>query len=478
METTFTQALETLLAREVIGYGSLSSCKKLTAGASQETYCIACDSDNGEVLLALRRAVPTAESQSAIPSIGLETEAKLLSLAATGGIAVPQVIYVLHDTDGLGAGFLMQWLEGETLGQRITRADEFARVRPKLAFECGVQLARIHNLDWAAAGLECDLPTVAPETLVDETWASYSELDIPVPMIDYTWRWLQQNLPASSSKSLVHGDFRNGNLMVTAEGINAVLDWELAHIGDPMRDLGYLCVNSWRFGQRDLPVGGFGEIDDLLTGYKSVAGIDVSREDVHFWQVFGSFWWAITALRMAQTWRTGENPGVERPVIGRRSSEAQMDCVNLLIPGDFALPRTSEELAAGSQLPMPAELLESVRHFLREDVAATADSHTSFMARVAANALGIVQREVLHGPALAAAECSRLKSLLGKDVDLASLRHELVRALRQAMPLDTPGLNEHLRQTVAGQLAIDQPHYSAIQTESSVQNAGDVLVHT
>lgn len=462
MDTTFTQALDTVLTREIAGYRGLNSCKKLTAGASQETYRIACDCDNGEVLFALRRAVPTAGNQSAVPNISLEAEAKLLALAANGGIAVPQVICVLHETDGLGAGFIMQWLEGETLGQRITRDDEFATVRPKLAFECGVQLARIHALDWEAAGLENDLANVTPKTLVDETWASYSELEIPAPMIDYTWRWLQRNLPASSSKSLVHGDFRNGNLMVTAQGINAVLDWELAHIGDPMRDLGYLCVNSWRFGRRDLPVGGFGEIDDLLAGYESITETDVCRQDVHFWQVFGSFWWAITTLRMAHTWRTGENPGVERPVIGRRSSEAQMDCVNLLFPGDFVLPKKFEELATGSQLPMPAELLESVRHFLRQDVATTADSHTSFMARVAANALGIVQREVLHGPALATEEYNRLQSLLGKDSDLNSLRRDLVATLLQAMPLDTPGLQEHLRQTVAGQLAIDQPHYSAL----------------
>jgi len=462
MDATFTQALETILAREVSGYTGLASCKKLTAGASQETYRIACSSDSGEVLLALRRAVPTAEINSAVPSIHLKTEAKLLELAADGGIAVPEVLAVLHDTDGLGTGFLMQWLEGETLGQRIVRADEFADLRPKLAFECGVQLARIHALDWAVAGLEGDLPGITSPALIDETWASYNELNIPQPMIDYTWRWLQQNLPTSSRKSLVHGDFRNGNLMVTPTGLSAVLDWELAHLGDPMRDLGYLCVNSWRFGQRDLPVGGFGEIDDLLAGYKSVSGVEVSKEEVHFWQVFGSFWWAVTTLRMAQTWRTGENPGVERPVIGRRSSEAQMDCVNLLIPGDFALPTSSEKLDSGTQIPMPGELLESVRHFLREDVATTTDSHTRFMARVAANSLGIAQREMLHGPGLAAAEGGRLESLLGKGGELDSLRWELVTALRQDISLDIPELQRHLRYTVAGQLAIDQPHYSAL----------------
>ena len=53
----------------------------------------------------------------------------------------------------------------------------------------------------------------------------------------------------------MHGDFRNGNFIVGADGIRAVLDWELAHLGDPIEDLGWLCVKSWRFGNADQVVG-------------------------------------------------------------------------------------------------------------------------------------------------------------------------------------------------------------------------------
>ena len=123
---------------------------------------------------------------------------------------------------------------------------------------------------------------VEPATLIAETFAIYEQLDVPVPMIDYTRAWLLAHLPAQSRTTLVHGDFRNGNLMVSAEGITAVLDWELAHIGDPARDLGWLCVNSWRFGQRELTVGGFGSLGDLLDGYRETCGIDVSETEVRF----------------------------------------------------------------------------------------------------------------------------------------------------------------------------------------------------
>jgi aminoglycoside phosphotransferase (APT) family kinase protein len=462
-DTAFTQALETVLAREVDGYRALADCRQLTAGASQETYRIQCETDEGDTSFALRRAVPTLQNTtSEVGSISLATEALLFQLAAENAIPAPRVLYVLSEADGLGDGFLMEWLEGETLGQRIVKVDELAEVRPRLARQCGEILGRIHTIDWQAAGLSEHVPTVSPETLVDETYAAYRELDVPAPMIDYAWRWLKDNVPTDYRTTLVHGDFRNGNLMVNADGVNAVLDWELAQIGDPVRDLGWLCVNSWRFGFSDKPVGGFGDVDELLAGYASTSGVEVDPQAILFWQVFGSFWWAMATLQMANSWRRGKTPSLERPVIGRRSSEAQMDCVNLLIPGPFALPDADRPLDAGTQLPMPAELLSGVRDFLKETAAGQLDPHNGFLARVAANSLGIAQREFVHGGTLAAAEKSRLETLLEKSGDLDALRWELATRLRDGLALDTPGLADHLRQTVAAQCWIDQPRYSAL----------------
>jgi aminoglycoside phosphotransferase (APT) family kinase protein len=459
----FTDALAAVLSRELAEFRSLRCCKQLTAGASQETYRLTVDTASGEMLLALRRSQPTSATDSSVGGISLAAEARLFQLAGANNIPGPAIICLLEPADGLGAGFIMEWLEGETLGQRIVRAEELAAIRPRLARECGEILGRIHALDWRAAGLDAALPAVDPATLVDETWEYYRQFNVPVPMIDYTWRWLRANLPTASRMTLVHGDFRNGNLMVTPDGINAVLDWELAHIGDPVRDLGWLCVNSWRFGRSDLIVGGFGHLDDLLAGYRDSTGVDVPPQQVAFWQVFGSFWWAMATLQMANAWRSGDTPSLERPVIGRRSSEAQMDCVNLLIPGDVTLPAVDRPIDQGTQLPMPAELLDGVARFLKTDVATGLDSHNGFLARVAANSLGIAQRELLLGGELAVREKKRLQALLNHEGELDDLRWELVNRLRAGMALDTPGLAGHLRQTVSGQLAIDQPHYSALR---------------
>ncbi len=451
--------LTRVLAERVADFRSLQSCERLSGGASQETYRVIIETADGTRKLAMRRAPGGAKFPGTGP--GLPTEAKLLGAARAAGVPEPAILYVFEERHGLGDGFLMEWLEGETLGARITRAPEFEGIRPQLARQCGEVLARIHAIDVRAAGLADVLQQRTAEALVHETWDLYQAYNTPQPMIDFAARWLLEHLPPASPPRLVHGDFRNGNLMVSAErGIVAVLDWELAHLGDPMRDLGWLCTNSWRFGRSDLPVGGFGAIDDLLAGYASVSGTKVDPDHVKFWIVFGSFWWAVGTLSMAQFYRLGADKSVERPTIGRRSSECQVDCVNLLIPGPVEEP-SGETKESTLDMPRANEMLTAVRDFLRNDVMGTTTGRTNFHARVAANALDIVLREFELGPGHRQREQHGLERILGHSGDLETLRWELVHALRDgSMALDRPGLAEHLRQTVVTQVAIDQPQYS------------------
>ena len=435
----------------------LIDVQQLTAGASQQTFRISVRHREGhEASYALRRAQPGL-GRSSYGQVSPSVEAELLELASSAQVPVPKVIESLHSTDGLGDGYLMEWLQGETMGQRIVKLPELQSARENLAFDCGQALARIHAIE-VTDRLREVLHSVAPEDLVRETWEAYIALETPQPMIDFTAQWLLRNLPAASDSTLVHGDFRNGNLMVAEQGITAVLDWELCHLGDPMRDLGWLCVNSWRFGRRDLPVGGFGTVDELVAGYEAQAGNCIDRDALHFWEVFGSFWWSVTTLGMAQTWRTGETPSVERPVIGRRSSEAQMDCVHLLIPGDIdpALLQRQQ-----TELPTSVELVNSVRAHLKTSVLESLDGADKFLLRVAMNSLAIAERELQLTPALEAEELSRLVELVGEG-DLPELRWKLAHALRSGTLFDESTLHQHLRLSVAGRLSIDQPTYSAL----------------
>ena len=439
----------------------LVDVQQLTAGASQQTFRVSVRQREGhEAHYALRRAQPGLE-RTTYGQVTPSVEAELLELASFAQVPVPKVIESLQSTDGLGDGYLMEWLEGETMGQRIVKLPELEAAREKLAFECGQALARIHAIE-VPDTLRQVLHSVSPEALVRETWDAYIALETLEPMIDFTAQWLLRNVPPQSDSALVYGDFRNGNLMVSREGITAVLDWELCHLGDPMRDLGWLCVNSWRFGRRDLPVGGFGTADDLVAGYEVESGGCVDRGALHFWEVFGSFWWSVTTLGMAQTWRTGETPSVERPVIGRRSSEAQMDCAHLLIPGyiDPLIPQREE-----TELPTSVELVSSVRTHLKTSVLESLDGADKFLLRVAMNSLAIAERELQFGPVLEAEELSRLTTLLGEG-ELATLRWKLVHDLRSGVFPAEAALHEHLRSTVAGRLAVDQPTYSALVSTS------------
>ncbi len=476
-EHELAQPLARVLGSSVAGFKALKEVERLSGGASQETYRLTLETDAGKLLLAMRRAPGGGLEQERPENYpGLAVEAKLMQAAASVGVPEPEIVHVLQPEDGIGEGFIMQWLDGEALGARIARAPAYEGLRAHLAYDCGRMLAQIHAIDLDATGLRNDLQVTSPAEFVEQTWERYRAFPSPQPMIDYTARWLLEHLPDSPAHALVHNDFRNGNVMVDEQGVVAVLDWEIAHIGDPMRDLGWICTNSWRFGVAELPVGGFGTREDLFRGYAEQSGVAVDADRVKFWEVFGSFWWAVGCLGMAEHYRNGPDQTVERPGIGRRSSECQVDCANLVIPGALKLiddslltpvVKPGPKEGEGYQMPQLDELLLSVRDFLRTDVMAETTGRTQFLARVAANSLDIVDREVRVGARLEAQEIAELKALgfqAAAEDTLASLRWQLVNALRDGtQTLDNDGLKSYLRNSTANQLAIDQPKYSGLK---------------
>jgi aminoglycoside phosphotransferase (APT) family kinase protein len=449
-------ALQAVLRRAGM---ELLACDRLSAGASRETYRLKVRDANGERLLALRRGAGGEETPLLGVGPGLDAEPYLFRAARSAGAPAPEVVLELARADGLGAGFAMEWIEGETLGGRIARGAAFGEARKLLARQCGETLARLHAIDLEASGLTERLARLTPEAAIRRTHAAYRAFGDPQPMIDYAGRWLLDHLPREGPLTLVHGDFRNGNLIVSPErGVRAVLDWELSHIGDPMRDLGWLCTRSWRFGGEH-PVGGFGVYEDLFAGYEAVSGVKVDPEAVRFWEVFGSFWWAVGCLSMAQSWRSGAEPSVERPAIGRRTSECQIDCVNMLIPGPARLPDSSLQSLSATGLPSTQELVRSVRNFLADTPCQ--EGREGFLAKVAANSLATVERELELGASARAREQTASSILLGREAPLESLRTELAEAIWQgAVDLRSPDLQLLLRESVLAQVLIDQPGYS------------------
>ena len=215
MSADLSSALARVLEKHVPGFRALQSCDRLSGGASQETYRIVVEAADGERRYAMRRAPGGKPPAIAEAGIGLEVEARLFLAARAVGVPEPEILRVFEERDGLGRGFLMEWLEGETLGAKIVRDEEFEAIRPKLAEQCGEVLARIHSVDVASAGLAETLRTRTPAELVHESWNLYQAYGTPQPMIDFSARWLLDHLPPPSPPRLVHGDFRNGNLMIS-----------------------------------------------------------------------------------------------------------------------------------------------------------------------------------------------------------------------------------------------------------------------
>ena len=324
MQPDFLPALERAMAKT--GFARVEKLARLSGGASQETWALDAD---GEPLI-LRRSPGGAprESASAVP---LATEAIVIEAARNAGVACPRVRLVLKPEDGAGEGYLMDRLPGETIARKILRDAEFAEVRPKLARQCGEILARIHQVD--IAPLKSVLPVIDGPTQLRHYRDLYDAYDYPHPVFELAFKWLEPRLAKAKRQTLVHGDFRHGNLLISPARVEAVLDWELTHIGDPLEDIGWICTNSWRFGVAEKVVGGFGDLEDLLAGYESAGGGHVDVEDVRSWIVYGSLKWGVMCMTMYQGFLRDHS--VERAAIGRRSSETEIDLVNLIIHGKF-----------------------------------------------------------------------------------------------------------------------------------------------
>src|SRR3954449_4199864 len=320
-------ALARVIARFVGEDVEVGGLRRCSGGASRETWALDATDSTGRVHpLILRRdpaGVANAENRAA--------EYAVIAAAERAGVAVPAVRALLETGDGLGAGFLMDRVEGETIPRRILRDAEFEAARPRLARDSGTIAARIHAVDTGALP---KLPVMGAREQIDQQRSYLDAFGEPHPAFELGLRWLESHLAESTAPpALVHGDFRNGNFIVGPDGIRAVLDWELAHLGDPAEDLGWLCVKSWRFGNADRIAGGFGSLDDLLGAYADAGGAALDEDTVRFWVVLGTLKWGVICAGQALVHVNGLLRSVELAALGRRVAEMEWDLLDLLDGG-------------------------------------------------------------------------------------------------------------------------------------------------
>jgi aminoglycoside phosphotransferase (APT) family kinase protein len=373
---------------------------------------------------------------------GLEDEAALVRAARAGGVLAPQVVAVLAPADDLGQGYIMLRVEAE-----VSPAVILAQAAPTLIDDVAREMARVHALPMDV--IPPSVPLMDTATALADLKARFISYGADRPIIALAIRWLEDHLPTPVAPSLVHGDFRLGNIMATPAGLAAVLDWELAHLGDRHEDLAFGCMTVWRFGQIDRPAFGLSDLERYFAAYESAGGAPVDRARFDFWLVYRTLWWALGCLQMGEFWRSGVDRSFERTVISRRTSENELDLL-LLLEGEAseadraaALPPSAPATAAATGETSAAEILTAMSDWMNTDLKPKASGRDKFMVVMAMNALGMVRRELMQpvvvtDKALAAA-------LLAGETSLA-----------------TPGLLPRLRRMALDKLANDVPKYAAL----------------
>jgi aminoglycoside phosphotransferase (APT) family kinase protein len=442
----------------VLGAGAaIEDLERLSGGASRETWrfdAVPSGGDRGgaRLELILRRDPP--QRPGAEGAMGREAQA--IGAAGAAGLAVPSVLVADPTGERLGsAGMVMTRVAGETIARKILRDEAHAVARPRLARQCGDFLARLHQL-----------PVDAVDGLADEdALAAYREsyelLDQRSATFELAFRWLEARRPPATGRTVVHGDFRLGNLIVDGEGLAAVLDWELVHRGDPVEDLGWLCTRAWRFGAEP-PVGGFGTREDLLAAYEQAGGSPVSAETLGWWEVVGTLKWGVICMGQASVHLTGLHRSIELAAIGRRVCEQEADLLALIAPDQWAAAQARPDPPAGEApgdpdpglhgRPTAVELLDALREFLEQDVSEATTGRVRFHTRVATRVVAMVARELQLGPA----QQARYREGLARFG--AGSEHELAAAVRRGDLDDrTDELAAFLAASVNDKLAVAHP---------------------
>lgn len=312
----------------------VTGLRPMTGGATRETYQFDAAIELGDAPQHSKPLVLVCFRPFGNRSFSPTDEFHLLQSLYGSGVPTPRPVAMGDDSLGRPF-FIVERIAGETIGRRIVRDDRLAAARPGLTAELGAALARIHALDIATPDLgflpgpAADRSGAEHELVALE--ALYRQVTVdPHPVFELAFRWLHQHLPRTRERVLVHGDFRIGNVIVGEEGLRCVLDWELAHVGDPAEDLGWLCVRSWRFGRDDLPVGGVGERETLLGAYARAGGRPVDAERVRSWEIYGNLRWGVFTLVQVRAFLEGLSPSVELASIGRRAAETEDELLRLI----------------------------------------------------------------------------------------------------------------------------------------------------
>jgi aminoglycoside phosphotransferase (APT) family kinase protein len=336
MTTHLEPALTAALCEVLESPVTISNLRQLAGGASKEIWQLNAQVTAGHSIdeheLVLMRQLG---GKIYVDALDITGEYNAILAAYATGVAVPRPLAILPDLLGKPAA-LVERIAGESIGRRIVRDPSLADGRARLPQQLGQALARIHQIDLESTGLRGMLPAPPPgktpiQSILAQIEADLDRIGEPHPAIELALRWLHRNEPPPPRAYVfVHGDFRIGNIMVAADGLAGILDWEFAHIGDPNEDLVWPLVRDWRFGATHLHFGGISDPEPFFAAYAAAGGIPPDGPAVRYWETLGNVRWALGCLTQAERHLSGLEPNLEFASLGRRSAEMELEALNLI----------------------------------------------------------------------------------------------------------------------------------------------------
>ncbi|MWA03243.1 phosphotransferase [Actinomadura sp. LD22] len=297
-----TAALESFL-RDALGDAAapvVTGLHRSGSGSSRENWPFDAEwNDRGE--RARHRLLMRRDPPAAVVDTGRDMEFRLLRRLAATAVPAPRVLW-LDDTGErlMRPTMIVERHPGEAHRAVLRDADPLGlgdKGRLALAERLCEVLAELHRVDVDATGIGEELEDPGENPARHELTRWERELDAhelePQPGLRLAAAWLRDNLPEPPARTvLVHGDFRPANVLVHDGALSVLLDWELAHLGDPVDDLGWYTAPVYR---REHFQPGW-EPDDFLRRYTELTGIEVDPRALAFWQVLSMFRLAVIAL--------------------------------------------------------------------------------------------------------------------------------------------------------------------------------------
>lgn len=325
------EGLSALLADRWGGPVRIENLVETSAGARRGNVLFDATRSDGTRLGLCATILPTPD----IELMKISEEAALLQRAEAGGVTVPHVHFATEDSRWVGGPlFISDRVEGETVPRRVLRKVQQDGTGERVVAQLGTAFAALHRIPASDAPRALARPgALAPAELAVDSIGEQMELLLqPGPVFQLGLSWLRRNLPQAPERlSIVHCDVRNGNIIVDDQGLAAVLDWEVARIGDPMEDLAWPCLRCWRFGEDELEVGGFGVRETLVGAYEEGGGV-FDAQAFHWWKVLGTLRWGLGLAGQARHHLDGSFSNIVMAASGRRVAELEYDLLCLLSP--------------------------------------------------------------------------------------------------------------------------------------------------